>query len=155
MLKFQPYFLATPQSTPRVLCGPSSVLYRQPRWNTGVISGVGKVSLVLPNSMNVHQSGAKHVQEEMSIQPLPESVIAQIKSSITITDLNGVICELFKNSLDAGAAKINVTFDYCRGGCVVEDDGIGILPEEFGSNGGIGKLYREISLPFCVVAHMR
>lgn len=79
----------------------------------------------------------------MSIQPLPPDVIAQIKSSITITSLNGVICELVKNSLDAASTKIEVSVDYTRGGCVVEDDGLGIQPSEFGENGGLGKLYRE------------
>ena len=78
----------------------------------------------------------------MSIQPLPKDVIAQIKSSTTITSLNGVIVELMTNSLDAGATKIDISVDYSRGGCVIEDDGLGILPSEFGENGGLGKLYR-------------
>lgn len=79
----------------------------------------------------------------MSIHILPTDVIAQIKSSITITNLNSVVCELFKNSLDAGATKVDVVVDYSRGSCIVEDDGLGILPSEFGENGGLGKLYRE------------
>ena len=79
----------------------------------------------------------------MSIQPLPEDVIAQIKSSTTITSLNGVIFELLKNSLDAGSTKVDISVDYNRGGCVVEDDGLGILPSEFWENGGLGKLHRE------------
>lgn len=79
---------------------------------------------------------------KMSIQPLPKDVIAQIKSSTTITSLNGVIVELMTNSLDAGATKIDISVDYSRGGCVIEDDGLGILPSEFGENGGLGKLYR-------------
>lgn len=84
-----------------------------------------------------------HPIHKMSIQQLPEEVIAQIKSSTTITSLNGVILELMKNSLDAGSTKIDVTVDYSRGGCLVEDNGSGILPSEFGSTGGLGKLYRE------------
>lgn len=79
----------------------------------------------------------------MSIQKLPEGVIAQIKSSTTITSLNGVILELMENSLDAGSTKVDITVDYSRGGCVVEDNGLGILPSEFGANGGLGKLYCE------------
>lgn len=79
----------------------------------------------------------------MSIQPLPPDVIAQIKSSISITSLNGVICELVKNSLDAEASKIDISVDYSRGSCSVEDDGLGILPSEFGVDGHLGKLYRE------------
>lgn len=77
----------------------------------------------------------------MSIQPLPEDVIAQIKSSTTITSLNGVVCGLFKNSLDAGATKITVKIDYARGNCSVEDNGAGLLPTEFASGGGLGKLH--------------
>lgn len=78
----------------------------------------------------------------MSIQPLPHDVIAQIKSSTTITSLNGVVLELMKNSLDAGSTKIDISLDYSRGGCLVEDDGLGILPSEFCENGGLGRLYR-------------
>lgn len=83
----------------------------------------------------------------MSIQPLPPDVIAQIKSSISITSLNGVICELVKNSLDAGATKLDINVDYSRGGCCVEDDGFGILPFEFRKDGHLGKPYREICNP--------
>jgi Histidine kinase-, DNA gyrase B-, and HSP90-like ATPase len=79
----------------------------------------------------------------MSIQPLPPDVIAQIKSSIAITSLNGVACELVKNSLDASSTKIYISVDYARGGCVIEDDGLGILPAEFREAGGLGKLYRK------------
>jgi DNA mismatch repair protein MLH3 len=79
----------------------------------------------------------------MPMQPLHDDVIAQIKSSTTITSLNGVILELLKNSLDAGSTKVDISVDYGRGGCVVEDNGFGILPSEFGANGGLGKLYRE------------
>ncbi|KAI0536194.1 hypothetical protein GGR58DRAFT_528562 [Xylaria digitata] len=77
----------------------------------------------------------------MSIQPLPDNVVAQIKSSITITTLNGAICGLFRNSLDSGASKITVSVDYTRGNCSVEDDGLGILPAEFKPGGGLGKLH--------------
>jgi DNA mismatch repair protein MLH3 len=80
----------------------------------------------------------------MSIQPLPQNVIAQIKSSTTITSLNGVVLELLRNSLDAGSTKVEIVVDYSRGGCVIEDNGLGILPSEFGENGGLGKLYREL-----------
>lgn len=83
----------------------------------------------------------------MSIQPLPPDVVAQIKSSTTITSLNGVVCELLKNSLNAGSSKVEITVDYSRGSCVVEDDGVGILPSEFGETGGLGKLYRENDIP--------
>ncbi|KAI1427563.1 hypothetical protein F5Y12DRAFT_737208 [Xylaria sp. FL1777] len=77
----------------------------------------------------------------MSIQPLPDNVVAQIKSSTTITTLNGVVCGLFRNSLDSGASKVNISVDYVRGNCCVEDDGLGILPAEFQPSGGLGKLH--------------
>ncbi|KAJ3951716.1 Vacuolar protein sorting-associated protein 11 [Colletotrichum tropicale] len=77
----------------------------------------------------------------MSIKPLPEDVIRRIRSSATITSLNAVVCGLVKNSFDAGATRINITVDYSRGNCTVEDDGLGILPIEFREAGGLGKLY--------------
>jgi hypothetical protein len=76
------------------------------------------------------------------ILPLPTEVIAQIKSSVTITSLTFAILGLVQNSLDAQAKKINIDVDFRRGGCIVEDDGLGILPTEFDENGGLGKLYR-------------
>jgi DNA mismatch repair protein MLH3 len=79
----------------------------------------------------------------MSIQALPPEVVAQIKSSTTITSLNGVVCGLLKNSLDACATKVEIAVDYRRGSSMVEDNGVGILPCEFGEDGGLGKLYRE------------
>lgn len=77
----------------------------------------------------------------MSIRLLPADVIAQIKSSVVITSLNGVVYSLFQNSLDASASKIAVSIDYARGNCSVEDDGAGIPPEDFAEDGGLGKLY--------------
>ncbi|KAJ8107367.1 hypothetical protein OPT61_g8920 [Boeremia exigua] len=77
----------------------------------------------------------------MSIWPLPDEVVAQIKSSTAIVSLSGVVLELLKNSLDAKASRINITVDFARGGCVVEDDGLGIPPAEFSDDGGLGKLY--------------
>ncbi|KAL4963262.1 putative DNA mismatch repair protein (Mlh3) [Aspergillus stella-maris] len=76
-----------------------------------------------------------------SIQPLPREVAAKIKSSTSITHLNGVVLELAKNALDANARNIYVTVDYRRGGCVAEDDGDGIPPAEFQSEGGLGKAH--------------
>ncbi|PQE07420.1 hypothetical protein CJF30_00007164 [Rutstroemia sp. NJR-2017a BBW] len=82
----------------------------------------------------------------MSIQPLPPDVIAQVKSSSTITSLNGVVFELVKNSLDASCSKVDITVDYGRGNCTVEDDGLGIPPLDFASNGGLGKPYHTSKL---------
>ncbi|KAI1400699.1 hypothetical protein F4819DRAFT_460513 [Hypoxylon fuscum] len=83
----------------------------------------------------------------MSIQHLPEHVIAQIKSSTTITSLNAVVCGLVQNSLDAKATKITISIDYGRGNCSVEDNGLGILPNDFKPNGGLGKLHYTSKFP--------
>ncbi|KAL8655912.1 MAG: hypothetical protein Q9226_002855 [Calogaya cf. arnoldii] len=69
------------------------------------------------------------------------SALADIKSSTTISSLEHVIIELFKNSLDASSNKIEVDVDSVRGACTVEDDGLGIKPAEFLDNGGLGKAY--------------
>jgi DNA mismatch repair protein MLH3 len=81
----------------------------------------------------------------MSIQPLPGEVVAQIRSSAVITSLNGAACGLLQNSLDASASKINISVDYGRGNCSVEDNGIGIAPASFGEDGGLGRLHCECS----------
>ncbi len=78
----------------------------------------------------------------MSIQLLPGDVIAQIKSSIVVTSLNSVVYGLVRNALDAGATKVNISLDYGRGNCSVEDNGIGIPPTDFVENGGLGRLHR-------------
>jgi DNA mismatch repair protein MLH3 len=78
----------------------------------------------------------------MSIRQLPSHVVDKLKSSVTITSLNGVACGLLANALDAGASKVNISIDYARGNCTVEDNGSGISPEEFKDGGGIGKLHR-------------
>lgn len=77
----------------------------------------------------------------MSIRPLPEDVVGKIRSSSTITSLNGVVCGLLKNSLDAGATKVNIYVEYGRGNCIVEDNGLGIVPGDFADDGGLGKSY--------------
>ncbi|KAF2845747.1 DNA mismatch repair protein-like protein [Plenodomus tracheiphilus IPT5] len=75
------------------------------------------------------------------ILALPDAVAAQIKSSTAIVSLSGVVLELLKNSLDARATSIQVAVDFARGGCDVEDDGVGIPPNEFREEAGLGKLY--------------
>ncbi|KAF1973181.1 DNA mismatch repair protein [Bimuria novae-zelandiae CBS 107.79] len=75
------------------------------------------------------------------ILPLPEDVVAQIKSSTAIVSLTGAVLELLKNALDARASKVEATVDFARGGCLVEDNGLGISPSEFREEGGLGKLY--------------
>jgi DNA mismatch repair protein MLH3 len=86
-------------------------------------------------------SGQETQNTSSTILPLPEDVVAQIKSSTTITNLNQVILGLFENSLDAQATKIDISVDYRRGGCTIEDNGIGILPLEFRETGGLGRMY--------------
>jgi DNA mismatch repair protein MLH3 len=79
----------------------------------------------------------------MSIKLLPGDVIAQIKSSVVITSLNGVVFGLLQNSLDAAASKISISIDYGRGNCTIEDNGLGIPPSDFQEDGGLGKLHCE------------
>ncbi|RHZ47518.1 putative DNA mismatch repair protein (Mlh3) [Aspergillus thermomutatus] len=80
--------------------------------------------------------------ENSRIEPLPPEVVAKIKSSTSIPDLNRVVVELVKNALDAHAHTVSITVDFHRGGCMVEDDGDGIPPAEFESDGGLGKAHR-------------
>lgn len=82
-----------------------------------------------------------------AILPLPEDVVAQIKSSTAILSLTGVVLELLKNALDAGASRIEAVVDFARGGCSVEDNGLGIAASEFRKEGGLGKLYCGSSHP--------
>lgn len=82
----------------------------------------------------------------MSIRQLPEDVVNRLKSSVAIISLNGVACGLVKNALDAGASRINIYIDYSRGNCTVEDNGLGIAPDEFKPDGGLGKLHRKLNL---------
>ncbi|KAF3491979.1 DNA mismatch repair protein [Arthroderma uncinatum] len=75
------------------------------------------------------------------IRVLPPEVAGQIRSSSVVTNLNGVILELLKNSLDANAFTVTINVDFQKGTCSVEDDGQGIPPTEFSENGGLGKLH--------------
>ena len=84
------------------------------------------------------------LNDSARILPLPTAVAAQIKSSTAISSLNHAVLGLFENSLDGEAQKINITVDFLRGACVVEDDGRGIDPLEFSDSGGLGKLYRNL-----------
>jgi DNA mismatch repair protein MLH3 len=88
----------------------------------------------------------------MSIKPLPAEVIAQIKSSVVITSLNSVVLGVLQNSLDADATKVNISVDYTRGNCSVEDNGLGIPPPTFEPDGGLGKLHCEFTVDLAVGA---
>lgn len=83
-------------------------------------------------------------RSDFAIRLLPPDVVAKIKSSTSITHLNGVVLELVKNTLDANAHTVFVTVDVRRGSCIVEDDGDGIPPREFESSGGLGKAHRTL-----------
>ncbi|XEU99152.1 hypothetical protein FSHL1_004439 [Fusarium sambucinum] len=89
----------------------------------------------------------------MIIRQLPQDVVDKIKSSVNITSLNGVVCGLIANSLDAGASKVNISVDYARGNCTVEDNGSGIPPEEFKDGGGLGKLHHTSKFPTTSSVH--
>ncbi len=82
-----------------------------------------------------------------SILPLPPQVAAQIESSTSIPSLACVVLGLIANSLDAKACKIDVSVNFSRGAASVEDDGVGIRPEEFTDSGGLGKIHCEICRP--------
>jgi DNA mismatch repair protein MLH3 len=75
------------------------------------------------------------------ILPLSEDAISQIISSKQITSLSGVVIALLENALDAGATKINISVNFGRGSCVVEDNGCGIPSTEFFEHGGLGKVH--------------
>ncbi|PQK14216.1 hypothetical protein BB8028_0004g11460 [Beauveria bassiana] len=91
----------------------------------------------------------------MSIRPLPKDVIDKITSSSSIVSLNGAVCGLVRNSLDAGARKVNIVLDYVRGNCTVEDDGEGISAEEFSVNGGLAKPNNTSRFPHLSSCHGR
>lgn len=84
------------------------------------------------------------------IIPLPPDVIAKIKSSTSITHLNGVVIELVKNALDANARTLLISVDFKRGGCIVEDDGDGIPQAEFEADGGLGKPHRMFQAQYAI-----
>lgn len=75
------------------------------------------------------------------ILPLSEDAISQIHSSKQITSLPGVVLALLENALDADATKVDVSVNFSRGSCVVEDNGCGIPSVEFSEYGGLGKMH--------------
>ncbi|KAI4182772.1 MAG: hypothetical protein LQ346_006492 [Caloplaca aetnensis] len=81
-------------------------------------------------------------KKDESIRRLPDDVVTQIKSSTIITSLEYVVIELVKNALDAGSHRIDVSVDFGRGACTVEDDGFGICSGDFLENGGLGMAFR-------------
>lgn len=79
--------------------------------------------------------------QSQRILPLSAEAITQIHSSKHITSLNGVVCALLENSLDAEASRVEIAVDWRKGACTVDDNGVGIPSAEFGENGSLGKVY--------------
>ena len=75
------------------------------------------------------------------ILPLSEDAISRINSSKQITSLSGVILALLENALDAEATKIDISVNFARGSCIVEDNGKGISSVESSEHGGLGKTH--------------
>ena len=75
------------------------------------------------------------------ILPLSEDAISRINSSKQITSLSGVILALLENALDADATKVDISVNFARGSCIVEDNGTGIPSAEFLKHGGLGKIH--------------
>jgi DNA mismatch repair protein MLH3 len=75
------------------------------------------------------------------ILPLSEDAISRINSSKQITSLSGVILALLENALDADATKTDISVNFGRGSCIVEDNGTGIPSVEFSEHGGLGKTH--------------
>ena len=76
------------------------------------------------------------------IRPLPKEVAEQINSSTSISSLHQVVCGLLENALEAQADVIDVSVDFQLGSCTIEDNGVGIPPNEFEVDGGLCKPYR-------------
>ncbi|KXT18241.1 hypothetical protein AC579_2877 [Pseudocercospora musae] len=93
--------------------------------------------------MSSEEDGLFHATSPSAqrILPLSAHAISQIHSSKHVTSLAHVVLSLLENSLDAGANRIDVSVDWRRGGCTVDDNGVGIATSEFEPNGGLGKLY--------------
>lgn len=75
------------------------------------------------------------------ILPLCPEAISQIQSSKQITSTLDVAVALLENSLDAGATKVDISVDFRRACCTIEDNGHGISLSEFSATGGLGKMY--------------
>ncbi|RMZ79147.1 hypothetical protein DV738_g3514, partial [Chaetothyriales sp. CBS 135597] len=75
----------------------------------------------------------------MSILPLPQSVQAQLRSSIQILTLADVVEGLVRNSLDAAATSLEVEVDFSKGFCSVGDNGVGIPANEFRDGGNLAQ----------------
>lgn len=77
----------------------------------------------------------------MPILPLPDSVRAQLKSSVEILSLADVVEGLLKNALDAGSSNVTIVVDFAKGFCSMKDDGIGIPSSDFDVGGNLASPY--------------
>lgn len=64
------------------------------------------------------------------IRPLSAEVVARLRSTLTISSLSDAVAELLQNSLDAHARSVRININFSRSSCVVEDDGVGISPND-------------------------
>lgn len=76
--------------------------------------------------------------EVPTIRKLPESVALRLRSTLVVTSLSDAVFQLVQNSLDADARNIRVQANLTRNSCVVEDDGVGILPVDVSM---VGQMY--------------
>ena len=74
-----------------------------------------------------------------NILPLATDVVTRIQSTTAIVNLEDAVVGLLHNSLDAGASKITILISIGKGGCTVEDNGCGILSDNFAENGKLGQ----------------
>ncbi|KAG7527432.1 hypothetical protein FFLO_06943 [Filobasidium floriforme] len=62
----------------------------------------------------------------MSLQQLPDPLVAQLRSNLNITSLACALRELVQNALDAGATRIDCWVDPATWSVKVSDNGTGI-----------------------------
>ncbi|KAF2857515.1 hypothetical protein K470DRAFT_260734 [Piedraia hortae CBS 480.64] len=65
------------------------------------------------------------------IRPLSLDHAVQLHSSRQVVTVTDAVIALLKNSLDAGAGRVEIAVDLARGSCSIDDDGSGILPDDF------------------------
>lgn len=107
----------------------------------GDAASTGQVATSVTERDAEHRTMTCDTGHNAPIRPLPQDVASRIISSVVVTDVSSVVLGLLKNSLDARASSVDVTIDFKRGCCVVEDNGPGIPPEEFDENGNLGRAY--------------
>lgn len=64
-----------------------------------------------------------------SIEHLPATTRAKLRSTQILTSLPQIVSELLQNSLDAGAGQVDIGVDCEEWICWVKDDGEGISRE--------------------------